>query len=294
VQNIPDTASLETSIPEAVEITFIDSGGFKAVYKALIDQKTEALKVIFIPNEEDQPEAHSEIQNRIKREIESLRVCDSPYLVKLGSLSPRNIELGENNYIIYSEEYLNGSTLKNRIREGYRPGLLECKTLSICLLEVIKELKRNNIVHRDIKPGNVICLGEEGRPFVVLDLGIAYKMNSTAITINPEMRQGTLPYMAPEIFGSRFRDTFDFRSDLYSAAVTIYEYATGIHPFARRGEDSHTTIYRILNSRPTPLSELRPDYPLQYCQIIDQLIRKTPALRPSNIEGVIKTIGEIR
>lgn len=294
MQNIPDTTSLEIKIPEAKEITFMDSGGFKAVFKAEIDHKTEALKVVFIPKEEDQPEFHLEIQNRIKREIESLRLCNSPYLVKLGSLSPKNIEIGDNNYIIYSEEYLNGSTLKNRIRESHSPRFLESKTLFICLLWVIKELKRNNIVHRDIKPGNVISLGVEGRPFVVLDLGIAYKINSTAITINPEMRQGTLPYMAPEMFGPRFRDTLDFRSDLYSAAITIYEYATGVHPFARRGEDSHTTMYRILNLRPTPLSERRPDYPIQYCQIIDQMIRKTPALRPSNIEGIIRTIGEMR
>ena len=200
MNNIPEAAYLETIIPEAKEIIYIESGGFKAVYKAIINHKTEALKVIFIPNEEDQPEAHSEIQERIKREIESLGDCDSPYIVKLGSLAPRNISIGDNNYIVYSEEYLNGLTIRKRIREGHSSDFAESRLLSICLLEVIKELKRNNIVHRDIKPGNVIILDAEGRPFVALDLGVAYKLNSTAITINPEMRQGTLPYCTGDVW----------------------------------------------------------------------------------------------
>ena len=130
-------------------------------------------------------------------------------------------------------------------------------------------------------------VGTDERPYVMLDFGIAFKLHSTAITMNPDMRHGTLPYMAPEMFIPRFREMLDYRSDLYSAAVTVYEYAAGVHPVARRGEDNYTTMYRITRVKPTPLIDHRRDLPPAFCQMIDQLIRKKPALRPSNIERML-------
>ncbi|MDI6809192.1 MAG: serine/threonine-protein kinase [Candidatus Eisenbacteria bacterium] len=284
---------LETMISEAEAIRFITSGGFKAVYEAFIAGTKEALKVIFIPREEDEPEAHSEILGRVRREIESLRMCESPYLVKLGSLTPRSSVMGGHEYVVYSEEFLEGSTLHSLIQSAGRPTFEQCRSLFRCLLEVIRELRARGLIHRDIKPGNVIATDVPGRPYVVLDLGIAFKLHSTAITINPEMRQGTLPYMAPEMFEPRFREMLDYRSDLYSAAVTVYEYAAATHPIARRAENDFTTLHRIAYMKPKALSEHRPDLPFQFCELVDQMIRKKPALRPSNIDVAIKTLGEL-
>jgi len=271
-------------------LQFLAEGGFKAVYKAEISGSREALKIIFLPEEVDQPEARAEIGARVTREIESLRALTSPYVVKLGSLSPRACQISGHEYLIYSEEFLDGPTLRDRIRLRHQPSFDECRALFRCLLQVIAELKINNLIHRDIKPGNIVELGSDERPFVVLDLGVAFKLYSTPITLNPEMPQGTLQYMAPEMFQPHSREMLDYRSDLYSAAVTVYEYAAGTHPIARQGEDDFTTMYRIVRVRPTPLAQRRHDLPASFCQMVDQMIRKKPALRPSNIEALLRQL----
>jgi len=286
MQNRPDLEGLIEVFPDIQEIVFCAEGGFKAVYKAKIANIYEALKVIYVPREEEDKDIRDEIVARVKREINSLATCKCPYLVKLGSMQPQLYIIGEHEYIVYTEEYLDGHTLLEMIKAGHRPDLEECKMLFRCLLETIKEFKAMDLIHRDIKPGNIINLEIQDRPYVILDLGIAFKLHSTAITINPDMRQGTLPYMAPEMFNPQFREHIDFRSDLYSAAVTAYEYAAGVHPIARRGEDDFTTIYRIAHVRPLSLKGHRPDLSPEFCNIIDAMIRKKPALRPSNIENL--------
>lgn len=294
MENKPNIELLGEALENIEIIRFINEGGFKAVYEAIINSgKKEALKVIFIPHETDEPDAFNEIHLRIKREIEALDQCNCPYIVKLGTLSPHQYVIQNLDYIIYSEELLQGKTLREQINEGYKPNLYECKTLFLCFLYVISELKKKGIIHRDIKPGNVFTLDNPHRPYVVLDLGIAYKLHSSAITNNPEIRMGTLPYMSPELFNPNFRDLIDFRSDLYSAAVTLYEYASGVHPIARRGEDDFTTMYRIVNNSPVALNNHRPDLPSFFCNVIDQLNRKKPALRPSNLVELIKKMEAI-
>lgn len=288
MQNKPNLQDLIEVLPGIQEIDFRAEGGFKAVYKAKIANTHEALKVIYVPREEEGEDIRAEIVARVKREINSLATCKSQYLVKLGSMGPQAYTIGEHEYIIYTEEFLDGHTLLQMIRAGHRPDLEECKMLFRCLLEAIKELKAMDLIHRDIKPGNIMNLGRNDRPYVVLDLGVAFKLHSTVITLNPDMRQGTLPYMAPEMFNPRFREMLDYRSDLYSAAVTIYEFVSGLHPIARRGEDDFTTMFRIMQMKPVPLIDHRPDLPKAFCQMIDGMIRKKPALRPSNIERTLR------
>ena len=287
MQNKPDLQGLIEALPDIQEIDFCAEGGFKAVYKAKIANTHEALKVIYVPREEEDKDIRDEIVARVKREIKSLSICTCPYLVKLGSMQPQLYIIGEHEYIVYTEEFLDGQSLLEMIRAGHRPDLEECKMLFRCLLETIKELKAMDLIHRDIKPGNIMNLGKNDRPYVVLDLGVAFKLYSTPITMHPDMRQGTLPYMAPEMFNPRFREMLDYRSDLYSAAVTIYEFVSGVHPIARRGEDDFTTMFRITQMKPVPLIDHRPDLPKAFCKMIDGMIRKKPALRPSNIERTL-------
>lgn len=293
MENKPNIEQLEQVVESVSNLRFINEGGFKAVYEATISGNKEALKVVFIPRDDDQSEEHSEIFLRAKREIESLERLESPYIVKPGSMAPYLHVIQGFDYLVYSEEFLEGQTLNVKIREPHRPDFVRCKTLLVCLLKVISELKTKDLIHRDIKPENVFVLDITSRPYVVLDLGIAFKFHSTAITRNQNVRLGTLPYMAPEMFNPNFRTYLDYRSDLYSAALTTYEYASGIHPFARQGEDDYTTIYRITNIRPTALSQHRPDLPLLFSTTIDHLIRKNPSLRPSNLGMLIENMEAI-
>ena len=292
MEHIPDTNQLKGALKNVESLSFVDQGGFKAVYKGYIREKIEAIKVVYIPSNIDE-EDREELIGRVKREIETLDKCKSPEFVQLGSLPPESVYINNIEYIIYSEEFLDGVNLRTKIKQDHEPDIIELIKLTLCLLKAIKILKENDLIHRDIKPDNTIKLKNTERPFVILDLGIAFKIHGTALTKNSMFRPGTLPYMAPEMFNPKFRETLDYRSDLYSAGVTIFEYASRIHPIRKRDDDEYTTMYRIIKYKPPPLSTLRPDLPSSFCEIIDQLIKKLPALRPASIEMLLRKIKEI-
>jgi serine/threonine protein kinase len=97
----------------------------------------------------------------------------------------------------------------------------------------------------------------------------------------------TLPYMAPEMLQVNFRQALDFRADIYTAGMTTFEYATFTHALQYRAEDPHRTLSRILRQAPTRLQLLRPDFSESFCRVIDQTLKKSPPLRPSNLSSLI-------
>ncbi|MFA4922520.1 MAG: protein kinase, partial [Candidatus Neomarinimicrobiota bacterium] len=217
-----------------------------------------------------------------------LAKCDSPYIVKLGSIEPRPLEIQSNSYVLYSEEFLPGDSLQQLLGSGHRPAKEEILELLACMLGAVQNLMQFRVIHRDIKPGNIIKTTLSDRPFVLLDLGLAFAVGGSRITRDSQKIPGTLYYIAPEMLEMNFRQNLDFRADLYTIGLTIYEYASGINPYARRQEDQFTTLYRIKNYKPKPLNQLRTDLPTDMCNLIDQLMRKIPALRPANIDQLLK------
>ena len=293
MEYIPHINDLKPILNDIEDLTFITEGGFKAVYKGIYRGKLEAIKVIFIPKDIEGEDLREELIGRVRREIESLRKIDSPLIVRLGAFHPQIFKIKDIEYLIYSEEFLPGESLRVKLKQKNIPTIIELKLLAISLFEAIRILKSHDLIHRDIKPDNVIATEDQQRPFVILDLGLAFKLHGSNLTRNPAFRPGTLPYMAPEMFNPGFREFLDYRSDLYSAGLTIYEYASGNRPFARKSDDDYTTMYRILNTTPAPLITFRPDLPSEFCKMIDQLIKKLPALRPASIELLLKKLRGI-
>ena len=293
MENMPDINLLKTVLDKIENLTFVAQGGFKTVYKGTYRGETEAIKVVWIPRDLNGEDLRDEIVGRVSREIEALRTIETPFIVRLGTFLPQLFKIGDNEYLIYGEEFLDGESLRSKLHQNHIPDITELKALAVSLFEAIRILKLHDLIHRDIKPDNIIALQDNARPFVILDLGIAFKLHGSALTRHPMYRPGTLPYMAPEMFNPHFRDTLDYRSDLYSVGVTIYEYSSGKHPIAKRGDDDYTTMYRIVKIAPVPLSLLRPDLPPNFCRIIDRLIKKLPALRPSMIDTLSKQMEEL-
>lgn len=295
----PTIDEIRLNFPEYQNVVFHRKGGFKAVYFGEKNAIREAIKLVYIPDPqtvdpEERQEVITENIKRIKRELEILRSCQTQFIVKLGSLVPNEKIIGGERFIGYSEEYLNGQDLHTIIQQGRRPTEEELRKLMVCLISAIKDLWfRLKVVHRDIKPLNVIKLGITGREFVMLDFGIAYAIRDTSLTINPANIPGSLLYLAPEMLQANFRETLDYRSDLYTIGLTVYEYATGMHPFARRGDVTGQTLTRILREKPKPLEELRNDLSEEFCETINQLMKKRPALRPSNLDRLISSM-EVR
>ena len=281
---------VEREYTNNTSITLIGEGGFKKVYAGKINGEfNQAIKIIPINNMSGGEDniAIEEI-SRIKREIRILEECSSPFLVKLGNIEPNIITDENNNYIIYSEELIEGVSLRNRINEGKRPTEKELIDLAKCILDVIENLwfNQKKWIHRDIKPDNIIETENISRPYVLLDLGIAFSVNDTRLTQNSINIPGTTLYIAPEMLKPGFRSTIDYRADLYTMALTIYEYATGNHPFKRKNDVMFTTLTRIYNDPVPSLSISRNDLNPTFCNLIDQMLKKLPALRPANLNMI--------
>ena len=284
----PNIEDVAPHVPEATELQEIGEGGYKVVYRAHVGGAVEVVKVVRIPTDERDKTVRQENVHRIRRELKILRDCDTPYLVKLGSIPPRECRIAAGDYVLYSEEYIEGESLRGPIQAGHRPDVAELARLGLCLLKAIRELAGRNVIHRDIKPDNVIQSASQDRPYVLLDLGIAYQVGGTPITQETRRVPGTLYYIAPEMLDIGFRQNLDYRADLYTLGLTLYEFGSGDQPFARRSDPDFTTLYRIRTQTPEPLRELRPDLPPDFCGLVDQLMKKLPALRPSNIRALLK------
>jgi serine/threonine protein kinase len=273
------------------------------VYAVIVRGKKEALKVLEIRKIRD-PGAEPDLLDafckeqiaRVRREVEALQRCRIPELVKLASIAPVEFEAGNENYIAYSEEFLEGQDLWKLITSHWQPPALdELVQLFRSLLKCIQELWRHGLVHRDIKPANVIKTTDPVRPFVLLDLGIAYAVYETSLTERAEDRMplATYRYLAPEMMRPNFRERLDFRTDLYTTGMTVFEYAAGRHPLARDSDDMMRTISRALRQQPVPLKQYRADLPDSFCNLVDGLLKKKPALRPANLAMLFRKLEAI-
>lgn len=282
----PDIGAVGCVIPEASNLVEIGSGGYKVVYRATVAGEEQAVKLVRIPTDGD-GEIKEENLGRLRREIALLSECESPFLVKLASIEPREVVIGSDLFVVYSEERVPGETIRERMRRKYEPSIGDLAEAGLCLLRATAELAGKGVVHRDIKPDNVMITGVPERPAVLLDLGIAFQTGGTPLTRDSGQLPGTLHYIAPEMLDPKFRQNLDHRADLYTIGLTLYEYASGVNPFRDPNEPGYTTLYRIKTKTPAPLVTHRPDLSIELCRLIDQLLKKLPALRPSSISSLI-------
>jgi serine/threonine protein kinase len=294
--NVPDLKDVKAAFPTVDTIQFIDAGGYKAVYKVVIGSSVEALKIIEIKTTpgssgEECEKEKKELYARVQREVSVLGETKIPELVKLGTIPLATASVAGKEYLAYSEEFVEGSDLMKLIRaNGARPDETELHTLLLTLLRAIRALWSNSIIHRDIKPVNVMKTGDSTRPFILMDLGIAYAVDEVGITNNTAEIHATMKYIAPEMLYRGFRSTIDWRSDLYTTGLTIYEYAAFKHPLVSGANDPGTTMYNALKKIPKPLKQNRQDLSGKFCMLIDQMLKKKQALRPSNLDMLIKNL----
>lgn len=286
----PDENEIIAALSEVKNAAYVATGGFKHVFRSDINGNEEALKIAWLPQDEEEEEKTRRVA-RLEREIDVLRKCTTPSLVKLGSVEPAISTIGGYEYFVYSEEWLPGQPLTDMIKTGQTPTFEEALSLTTSLMEALNEINSTDHIHRDVKPANIMATGIADRPFVLLDLGIAFKVQGTELTgPGAGIAPGTTRYMAPESFSPSYKSSVDIRADIYSAGTTIFEFAAGKHPLVKKYEDVFTTRDRIMNYTPPKLETFRNDLPEWFCLLVDRTIKKNPSLRYRNPNAVLEEI----
>ena len=288
MQNKPDIADVANAVPAISLIDEIGEGGFKVAYRGVVNGIEEAVKIVRIPVDPSDDSVEETNRRRLSRELQLIGQCQCSSLVKLGSFPTTDIQIGPDKYVCYSEELIEGDNLRKRIQPGCRPSQQELATLGCCLISAVSELASYNTIHRDIKPLNIIATNNPDRPFVLLDLGIAFVVGATNYTVDSRAIPGSRYYLAPEMMDVDFRQSLTYRADLYAIGLTLYEFASCVNPFIAQGDSTFDTMYRIKHQNPSPLLRLRGDLDKAFCALVDQLIRKIPALRPANLAQLEK------
>ncbi len=181
-------------------------------------------------------------------------------------------------------EYLPGITLRELLREQKRLSVAQTVTIMDAVLSGLAAAHRAGIVHRDVKPENVL-LAEDGR-IKIGDFGLARA--TTANTSSGQLLLGTIAYIAPELVT---RGTADARSDIYALGIMLYEMLTGEQPY--KGEQPMQIAFQhATDSVPRP-SMKNPGVPEQLDELVLWSTEKEPAERPADATEMLDRMREI-
>jgi serine/threonine-protein kinase len=239
----------------------LGAGGMGKVYKVrnTISDRIEAMKIL-LPNLADQ----KELADRFLREIKLLASLNHPNIAALRTA------LTLDNQLVMIMEYVDGVTLASRLQQGPVP-VADAVYYIDQVLAALVYAHQMNVVHRDIKPGNMM-LTPQG-VVKLMDFGIARPGNEAGMTITGTTL-GSLNYMSPEQVKG---ESVDARSDLYSVGLSLYEIVTGRLPF--RGDSGYSLMVAQLQQAPEPPIVLRPDLPKPLNDIILMVLAKEPEKR---------------
>lgn len=243
-------------------VEFLGQGGMSLVYRA-IDKRTDhsvAVKVLRPEFLDDQ-----EFLERFDREAIAVSKMSHHNIVNL-------LDVGRSEsfrYIVM--EYVNGKTLKEVIQErGALPYDLSAQ-ICIRILSAMQHAHKNGVIHRDIKPQNIL-VHSEGH-IKVADFGIARFAEKNTIA-KQDFVMGSAHYISPE---QARGDDVTFASDIYSVGVVLYELLTGKVPFD--GESPVTIALQHINATPVPVTSINPSIPLVMERIVNKAMEKDPVHR---------------
>lgn len=250
----------------------IGAGGMSEVYLAQDTKLDRKVAIKFLP---ESLVADEQARKRLVREAQAAAKLDHPNICSV-------YEVGEEDgrsFIVM--QYVEGETLDIRMkREPF--DVSESIALAAQIADALAEAHAHAIIHRDVKPSNIIItfrgqakvmdfglakLSEP--PALASGLKIGAEASTQALLTTPGAIMGTVPYMSPEqVHGQRL----DARTDIFSFGVVLYELLTGHQPFA--AESGAGTISAILTHEPPPLTSCTRDVPIELERIVSKALRK--------------------
>jgi tRNA A-37 threonylcarbamoyl transferase component Bud32 len=246
----------------------VGSGGMSSVYKAhdRLLERNVALKILH-----EQYRTDDEFVERFKREARTVAQLSHPNIVTV-------IDRGEDGgrqFIVF--EYIDGENLKELLVRSGRLPVRDALELALQVARGLAFAHRHGLVHRDVKPQNVLLNGD-GRAKVT-DFGIARSLDVDGVTQTGTVL-GTSNYIAPEQASGR---PVDSQTDVYSLGVVLYELVAGELPFP--GENFVAVALKHVNEPPPSLLEVRRDVPPRVVAAVDRALEKDPSRRFPSMEA---------
>jgi hypothetical protein len=257
-------------------IDVVGRGGMGVVYRAkdpFLDRMV-AIKIMTI-SYTDQPD----LLQRFYREAKATANLQHPNIVTV-------YELGEHEGSPYlAMQYLEGASLDSILRSGQPLSLLQKIDIIIEACHGLSYAHQKGIVHRDIKPGNIMVLKDAS--VKIVDFGIA-RIGDTNFTRTGQF-MGSLNYMSLEQLNDKLQ--VDQRTDVYSTGVVLYQILTGALPF--EAESTGATLMKILNENPAPFSKYLSDFPPEIEAITLRALAKDRDQRYSSADELAFDLSQL-
>lgn len=250
----------------------IGVGGMAVVFRArdiLLNNMTVAVKML-----KEEAAADEVVVKRFKNEGKAQYTLDHPNIVRVFDVSVK----GEVKYMVM--EYVYGITLKNYLVGKKGPlSFEEIMSYGIQILGALSQAHENLIIHRDIKPQNIMVL--KNGQIKMMDFGIAKLPNTETVTVT-DKAIGTVYYMSPEQARGKKVDT---RTDIYSFGAMLYELSTGKTPF--NGDSPCDILVKHITEKPIPPRSINPSVPVGLEQIILCAMRKSADDRFDTVDDLL-------
>jgi eukaryotic-like serine/threonine-protein kinase len=274
-------AELRTHVERALSANYeldreIGRGGMGIVYKAKDKRLKRHVAVKLLP-----PELafRGEIRSRFLKEAETAAQLSHPNIVPIYSVDERD------GLVYFVMAFVDGENLGARLHSRGRLDPTEARRIMKEVAEALAYAHERGVVHRDIKPDNILlCTDDDGR-VMVTDFGIARAVTEGADSrlTATGMAIGTPAYMSPEqSMGER---EIDGRSDLYALGVVGYQMLSGELPF--NAPSTPALLVKQISERPTPVDIHRPDAPPDLARAVMMLLEKEPANRFPSADALV-------
>jgi len=241
---------------------FIGQGGMSLVYRAVDIRTGHSVAVKILKSEYN---SDKEFLERFQREAQAASLMSHHNLVNLLDVGVE----GEYRYLVL--EYVNGNTLKDIIRQKGRINYQTAIQVAIRILSALQHAHDNGIIHRDIKPQNVL-IHSDGH-VKVADFGIA-RMTGGATIGKGDTVVGSVHYSSPE---QATGSVVEAQSDLYSTGVVMYEMLTGRVPFV--GDTPVAVAMQHIQDTPPPIADFAPETPPAVIAVVMKALEKDPKRR---------------
>ncbi len=242
------------------------------IYRAVDknDSLKKIIKAVPITNE-----FHSDVIN-LKNEFDILKYLSSEVLLKVYEFG----KYGRGFFLTYED--IGGISLKQFLQNG-KLSISDFYIIATKLSETISEIHRKKVIHKDIKPENIIINHQE-KNIKIIDFGISTRLSKEETKwSSPNLFQGSIQYISPEQTG-RMNRSVDYRSDFYSLGVTFYYLLVGKLPF--ENTDLLELIHSHLAKTPVPVHAVNREIPQHLSKIIEKLMAKTAENRYQTANGL--------